>query len=72
MKVILNVTLFIYDNLQDLVARHYIKSQDLTEVDIQIPTSDDSITMHWHYREQVERVEINLSSLGSLSFTGFE
>lgn len=68
----LNVTLFIHDNLHELVARRYIESKGSTELTIQIPAADQSITVNWHYRELMQQRQFSLLNMGEISFTGFE
>ena len=67
----LNVTLYIYDNLQTLVARRYIESNAETTISIQIPTADQVVSLQWHYREQVKKDEVNLADIETFSFSGF-
>jgi len=68
----LNVTLYIYDDLQETIARRYIASNSSTEVAIQVPTTQQTLAMHWHYRELVKEDEVALKDISAFSFTGFE
>jgi len=66
-----NVTLFIYDSLQKVVARHYIKSNDSAEVSVQLPTSTQTVSMSWHYREHVLQDAADVLGISTVNFSGF-
>lgn len=67
----LNVTLYVYDDMQGMVARHYIAAKGSAEVAMQIPMAEEGITVKWHARELVHEQTVNLLALSTLNFEGF-
>jgi len=67
-----NVTLYIYNRDNKAIARHYIKSGELSKVKLQVPTAHQIISVAWHYREFVQTEQLTLADLTSISFTGIE
>lgn len=66
-----NITLFVYDESQNVMARQYIRAQNSADITVQLPIADSSLTQSWNYREFIQKEQVDVKGLSSVQFSGF-